>query len=544
MGKASSITGRDLKEMLAAATAWLEKSAADIDALNVFPVPDGDTGTNMLLTMRSTVEEAYRAPNNSASGVAKAMAKGALVGARGNSGVILSQIWNGLAQGLADKESVNGAELADAMIKASEVAYKGLSNPVEGTILTVVREAAVAAQEHAATGGDDAVSVLEAAADAAKESVANTPTLLPVLMEAGVVDAGGQGLYTILEGSLHYLKGEVEQLKLRRPWMIASSVPLTAKVSQMAAADEMPYGYCTNFVIQGEELEPDKLRKRLEKRGQSVIVVGDESAVRVHIHTLDPGDIMSFVIPLGTLHEINIRNMDEQYRDFLEMQKERMPAVEIAIVAVVVGEGLSNVFASLGATFIVPGGQTMNPSTKDLLQAVEAVPSEKVILLPNNKNIVLTAEQVQSLTKKTVKVVPTKTIPEGVAALLAFDYEADLEANVQNMEKAQAAVKSIEVTRAVRATRLGGLDIKKKQAIGFLDGDLVAVSDKAEDALTEVLDKVNLDAAEVVTIYHGADTNSTEAEKVGTAVREKYPQLQVEVVQGGQPHYNYIASVE
>ncbi len=333
MAKTSSITGRDLKEMIAAATTWLEKSAADIDALNVFPVPDGDTGTNMLLTMRSTVEEAYRAPNNSAAGVAQAMAKGALVGARGNSGVILSQIWSGLAQGLDDKESVNGAELADALGKASEVAYKGLSNPVEGTILTVVREAAVAAKEHVAKGGDDVISVVEAATEAAKESVAKTPTLLPVLMEAGVVDAGGQGLYTILEGSLHYLKGEVEQLKLRRPWMIASSVPLTAKVPQMTAADEVPYGYCTNFVIQGEGLEPDKLRKRLEKRGQSVIVVGDESAVRVHIHTLDPGDIMSFVIPLGTLHEINIRNMDEQYRDFLEMQKERMPAVDTAIVA-------------------------------------------------------------------------------------------------------------------------------------------------------------------------------------------------------------------
>jgi DAK2 domain fusion protein YloV len=543
MAKTSTVTGRDLQEMIAAATAWLEKSAADIDALNVFPVPDGDTGTNMLLTMRSTVEEADRAPNNSASGVAQAMAKGALVGARGNSGVILSQIWSGLAQGLDDKESVNGVELAEALVKASEVAYKGLSNPVEGTILTVVREAAAAAKEHA-KGSDDVVSVMEAAAEAAKESVAKTPTLLPVLMEAGVVDAGGQGLYTILEGSLHYLKGEVEQLKLRRPWMIASSVPLTTKVPQMTAADEVPYGYCTNFVIQGEGLEPDELRSKLEKRGQSVIVVGDASAVRVHIHTLDPGDIMSFVIPLGTLHEINIRNMDEQYRDFLEMQKERMPAVEIAIVAVVVGEGLSNVFGSLGATFIVPGGQTMNPSTKDLLQAVEAVPSEKVILLPNNKNIVLTAGQVHSLTKKTVKVVATKTIPEGVAALLAFDYEADLDANVQNMEKAQAAVKSIEVTRAVRPTRLGGMDIKKDQAIGFLNGELVAVADKAEAVLTEVLDKVNLDEAEVVTIYHGADTNSTEAEKVGATVREKHPQLQVEVVQGGQPHYNYIASVE
>jgi DAK2 domain fusion protein YloV len=544
MGKAGSITGQDLKEMMAAATSWLEKSAADIDALNVFPVPDGDTGTNMLLTMRSTMEEAYQAPDSSASGVAQAMARGALVGARGNSGVILSQIWNGLAQGLADKESVNGNELADALLKASTVAYKGLSNPVEGTILTVIREAAAAAREHASNVSDDAVSVVEATVGAARESVANTPTLLPVLMEAGVVDAGGQGLYTILEGALHYLKGETEQLKLRRPWMVASSVPLTAKVPQMVGAEEVPYGYCTNFVIKGEELDPDKLRKKLEKRGQSVIVVGDNSAVRVHIHTLDPGDVMSYVIPMGTLHEINIRNMDEQYRDFLEMQKERMPEVEIAIVAVVVGEGLSNVFSSLGATFIVPGGQTMNPSTKDLLQAVEAVPSEKVVILPNNKNIVLTANQVQSLTSKTIEVVPTKTIPQGVAALLAFDYEADMETNVQNMNRARSAVKSIEVTRAVRSTRLGGLDIKKRQAIGFLDGDLVAVSDKTDAVLNEVLNRVNLDEAEVLTIYYGADTKSTEAEQVGATIREQYPQLQVEVVQGGQPHYNYIASVE
>jgi DAK2 domain fusion protein YloV len=544
MGQAGSITGQDLKEMIAAATAWLEKSAADIDALNVFPVPDGDTGTNMLLTMRSTVEEAYRAPDSSASGVTRAMARGALVGARGNSGVILSQIWNGLAQGLGDKESVNGSELAGALLKASEVAYKGLSNPVEGTILTVIKDAAAAAQEHAAGVSDDLVSVMEAATDAARESVANTPTLLPVLMEAGVVDAGGQGLYTILEGSLHYLKGETEQLKLRRPWMVASSVPLTAKVPQMVGAEEVPYGYCTNFVIKGEGLSPDKLRKRLEKRGQSVIVVGDDSAVRVHIHTLDPGDVMSYVIPLGTLHEINIRNMDEQYRDFLEMQKERMPAVEIAIVAVVAGEGLSNVFSSLGTTFIVPGGQTMNPSTKDLLQAVEAVPSEKVIILPNNKNIVLTAEQVQSLTQKTIEVVPTKTIPQGVAALLAFDYEADLETNAQSMNNAWSAVKSVEVTRAVRSTRLGGLDIKKKQAIGFLDGDLVAVADKTDEVLAEALARVNLDKAEVVTIYYGADTQQTEAERVAAAIRQQYPQLQVEVVQGGQPHYNYIASVE
>ncbi|MBA7565671.1 MAG: DAK2 domain-containing protein [Dehalococcoidia bacterium] len=544
MAPTKSINGQDLQEMFAAAASWLEKSSADIDALNVFPVPDGDTGTNMLLTMRSTVEESRLAADHGVSSVAKAMAKGALVGARGNSGVILSQIFSGLSQSLDGKDDITGKELADALTKASSVAYAGLSNPVEGTILTVMREAAEAAQAHAATVSDDVVSVVEATVNAAKESVAKTPTLLPVLKEAGVVDAGGQGLYTILEGSLHYLKGEMEQLKLRRPWMVASSIPLTAKSPQMVGVEEVPYGYCTNFVIKGEGLNPDKLRKRLEKRGQSVIVVGDDSVVRVHIHALDPGDVMSYVGPLGTLHQINIRNMDEQYRDFIEMQKERMPAVEVAIVAVVVGEGLANVFTSLGATFIVPGGQTMNPSTKDLLQAVDVVASEKVIILPNNKNIVLTASQVQSLTKKTIEVVPTTTIPQGVAALLAFDYEADMETNAQSMNKAKAAVKSVEVTRAVRSTRLGGLDIKKRQAIGFLDGDLVAVGDKPDVVVQDVLARVKLDEAEVITIYYGDDTTSDEAEEVGATLGKQHSQLQVEVVQGGQPHYNYIVSVE
>ncbi|MBL7125135.1 MAG: DAK2 domain-containing protein [Dehalococcoidales bacterium] len=544
MKQADSITGQDLREMFAAATAWLEKSVADIDALNVFPVPDGDTGTNMLLTMRSTIEEAHQAPDSSASGVAQAMAKGALIGARGNSGVILSQILNGLAQGLAEKESFTGNDLAEALSKASTVAYKGLSNPVEGTILTVIREAASAAQEHASSVSDDVVSVMEATVSAAKESVANTPSLLPVLREAGVVDAGGQGLYTILEGALHYLKGEVEQLKLRRPWMVASSMPLTAKMPQMVGAEEVPYGYCTEFLLRGEKLDPDKISRRLKDKGESLIVVGDDSTIRVHIHTLDPGNVVHYVTSLGTLHQVSMRNMDEQHKDYLEMQKERMPALDIAIVAVVAGDGLADVFTSLGAAAIVPGGQTMNPSTKDLLQAVDLVASEKVIILPNNKNIVLTANQVQSLTTKTIEVVPTETIPQGVAALLTFDYETDLETNAQNMNRAKSSVKSIEVTRAIRSTRLGGLDIKKNQAIGFLDGDLVAVGDKTDTVLNEVLARADLNAAEVITIYHGADTKPAEAEQVGSAIRQEHPQLQVEVVQGGQPHYNYIVSIE
>ncbi len=544
MKQVDTINGQDLREMFAAATTWLEKSASDIDALNVFPVPDGDCGTNMLLTMRSCIEEAYRAPDRSASAVAQAMAKGALMGARGNSGVILSQIWRGLAQGLAGKESFTGSDLADALLQASLMAYKGLSNPVEGTILTVIREASSAAQAQAANGKSDLISVMGVVVSAANESVANTPSLLPVLREAGVVDAGGQGLYTILEGAFRYLRGGVEQMQFRKPQIIVSNIPLTARSPQVLAADEVPYGYCTEFLLKGEKLNPGKLRARLVKKGLSLIVVGDETTVRIHIHTLDPGNIIHYAASLGTMHQVSIRNMDEQHQDFLEMQKERMPSVDMAIIAVVVGDGLTDVFTSLGVTTIVHGGQTMNPSTKDLLQAIELVASDKVIILPNNKNIVLTAEQVHSLTEKSVKVVPTETIPQGVAALLAFDYEADFETNAQIMSKAKSAAKTIEITRAVRSTQIAGLNIKKKQAIGLLDGDLLAAGSDTIEVLNKMLAKINLHKAEVITIYYGADTEPTEAEQVSVTIREQQPQLQVEVIRGGQPHYNYIISIE
>jgi len=544
MQQVSSVSGQELKEMLSVATGWLEKSAADIDALNVFPVPDGDTGTNMLLTMRSGVEEARRAPDQDASAVAGAMARGTLIGARGNSGVILSQFWKGLAQGLKDKASISGSDLADALVQASTMAYKGLSNPVEGTILTVGRDASSAAVEQASNGNNDLLSVMAAVVSAAGDSVADTPKLLPVLKEAGVVDAGGQGLYTILDGIRRYLGGEAEVMQFKKPQMIVSSIPLTGRLPQAAAADEEIYGYCTEFMLKGEGLDSAKIRARLQKKGQSLIVVGDDATVRVHIHTEDPGSVLHYISSLGTIHQVSIRNMDEQHRDFLEMQKEKMPPAEIAVVAVVSGDGLGEVFKSLGAEAIVPGGQTMNPSTKDLLRAVESVASDKVIILPNNKNIVLTAEQVQSLTPKSIKVVPSRTIPQGVAALLAFDYEVDLETNTRMMEAAGSRVKTIEVTRAVRSTQLNGLNIRKKQAIGLLDGDLLAAGNDTIDVLNKMLAKLDLGQAEIVTIYFGADTQPAEAEEVKAAIQGQHPELEVEVVQGGQPHYNYIVSIE
>ncbi len=528
--------------MFAAATAWLEKSVPDIDALNVFPVPDGDTGTNMLLTMRSTMEEAYRAPDHSASAVSQAMAKGSLMGARGNSGVILSQVWRGLAEGLSNKEQFTCMDFAEAFEDAAKTAYKGLSNPVEGTILTVIREAAQAGKEQATNGCEDLASIMESIVNAAGESVANTPTLLPVLKEAGVVDAGGQGLYTILEGALRYLRGETEQMQFRKPHIIASNIAIPVRVSP-AAAEEVPYGYCTEFLLKGEKLDPDKLRQRLNSKGESLIVVGDKSTIRVHIHTLDPGLAIRYATSLGTMHQVSIRNMDEQHEDYLEMQKQRVPVADIAVIAVAPGDGLKDVFTSLGAV-VIPGGQTMNPSTKDLLQAAESVVSDKVIILPNNKNVVLTAGQVQSLTKKSIRIVPTRTIPQGVAALLAFDYDSDFETNVNIMDKAKSVVKTIEITRAIRSTRISGLNIRRKQAIGLLDDELVAAGDDVVDVLNQVFAKINLDDDEVVTIYYGADTELDEAEQVSANIREQYSHLQVEVVRGGQPYYNYIISIE
>jgi DAK2 domain fusion protein YloV len=490
------------------------------------------------------MEEAYRAPDHSASGVAQTMAKGALMGARGNSGVILSQIWRGLAQGLEGKESFTASDLASALQQSAIMAYKALTNPVEGTMLTVIKEAAAAAQSQVADGNDDVISVLEATVNAAADSVADTPRLLKVLREAGVVDAGGQGLYTILDGTLRYLKGETELMRLRKPQIIVSELPHTTPMLQMAGFEEVPYGYCTEFMLKGEELEPEDIRKSLQKKGESLIVVGDESAVRIHIHTLDPGSVVRYATRIGTMHQVSIRNMDEQHQDFLEMQKERMPATDAAVIAVASGDGLAEVFSSLGAAAVVPGGQTMNPSIKDLLQAVESTFSDKVIILPNNKNIVLTANQVQALTKKQVRVVPSETIPQGVVALLAFDYEADFKTNAQIMEKTLSSVRSIEITRSVRATKVNGLKMRRKQPIGLLDGDLVAAGDSNIDVVHQVLSRLDLDEAEVVTIYYGADAESDEAEQIGASIREQHPHLQIEVIQGGQPHYSYIISVE
>jgi DAK2 domain fusion protein YloV len=341
-----------------------------------------------------------------------------------------------------------------------------------------------------------------------------------------------------------YLRGDVQLMQFRKSRVIASSVPVTAKPIQLTAEEEVPFGYCTEFLLKGEDLNVKRLRGKLKRKGESLIVVGDDSTIRVHIHTRDPGNVLHYVTSLGTLGTVSIRNMDEQHEDFVAMQRSRMPSVDMAIVAVVPGEGLADVFTSLGAAAIVPGGQTMNPSTKDILQSVEAVLSDKVIILPNNKNVIPSAQQVETVTNKHVKVVPTETIPQGAAALLAFDYEADFDTNATLMAEATKTVTTIEITRATRSTKLNGLAIKKKQAIGLIDGHILGVEDKPSDVLNVLMARIDLGKKEVITIYFGSDTQEKEADQVASSVREAFPNLQVEVVNGGQPHYNYIVSAE
>ncbi|MGI2335603.1 MAG: DAK2 domain-containing protein [Dehalogenimonas sp.] len=543
MSVQNTMSGYEMRDMLAAAAAWLEKSSSDIDALNVFPVPDGDCGTNMLLTLRSAVEESGKVTTDNVGAISAAISKGALMGARGNSGVISSQIWRGVAAIFKDKETVTVVDWANAWTQAVETAYKGLSNPVEGTILTVLTDVASAARTSAAS--DESIpKLIENAMSAASDSVAKTPSLLPALRDAGVVDAGGQGLFTILEGMLHYLRGETEQMQFKKSRVIASSSPMGTRTAQLSPVDEEPFGYCTEFLLKGENLDTEKIRSRLKRKGESLIVVGDDTTIRVHIHAVAPGRVINFATKLGTVHKVSIRNMDEQYEDFLALQKDRQPTMDIAIVAIVAGDGFADVFSSLGAAAIVPGGQTMNPSTKDILQAVERVGSNKVVILPNNKNIVPAAEQVKQLTGKTISVIATETLPQGVAALLAFDYEADFPTNVQRMTEASSHARTIEITHAVRDTKINGLVIKKHQAIGLLDGHLAAVNDSSDKVLSGLLAKSDLSQVEVMTLYYGGNATEETANAMAAYLMAKYPAIQVEVVSGGQPHYDYVVSLE
>jgi len=538
-----SCTGYELREMFSVATRWLEKNASAINALNVFPVPDGDTGTNMLLTMRATMENAARPLDNLASDVAQAMANGALMGARGNSGVILSQILKGIAEGLNGVVTFGPREMARALDKASVFAYRAMSRPKEGTMLTVIKDVATAARSDVSDNNNDLMNLMEVVVQEAKKSVERTPELLDVLKEAGVVDAGGQGIYIIFEGILHYLRGEVEEIESLETESPAILQPALIAAKSLHKKEEI-FGYCTEFIVKGNKLDHDWIRNMIETKGDSIIVVGDETTAKIHIHTLHPGAIIEFGISLGSLHDLKIQNMDDQHEEFLEMRRTPIPTAGVAVVSVVAGAGLQDVFRSLGATAIIPGGQTMNPSTEEILRAIELVPSDKVIVLPNNKNVVLTAQQAALLSKKKVVVLPTRYVPQGVAALLAFSCEMELESNLSEMARAQQGVKSVEVTKAVREAKLGKLRIKDGEFIGLIDGKIKAVSANLQQAVANALKAAEVEKAEIISLYYGCDVLEEEAKNLGQVLQAQHPHLQVEVIEGGQPHYSYIVSVE
>jgi len=549
--------GQELKRLLAAGTAWLEKNAPRINALNVFPVPDGDTGTNMLLTMQAAIAEVADDPSHDAGHIARGISQGALMGARGNSGVILSQILRGFARALDGQSSFDGRGFAAAMREATNTAYNAVTNAVEGTILTVVREAADEA-ERAAQETQDLGVVLLRTVKAAQKAVEKTPTLLDKLREAGVVDAGGLGLQVILEGALRYLRGE--PIEIEMPTESRAQIQKAGALSP----EEMEYGYCTEFVLQGRNLDFEKIKRDLMEMGDSALIVGDEYLIRVHIHTFRPGLVLDYATQLGTLHKIKIDNMQEQHEHFIGLGLEEEMEVEatvaeaeprpqavaveelsgIAVVAVAPGPGLEEVFRSMGASAVVRGGQSMNPSTQELLEAIESVGSDQVILLPNNKNVQLAAEQAVQLTDRQVRIVPTRTVPQGIAALLALNYQADLDENARVMEQAMRQVQTAEITRAVRSVQIGDVQVKEGEVIGLLNGELVASGNDVEEMVMHMLEEMHAADYEIITLFYGEDVSQAEAEALGERIRQAYPDQEVEVVSGGQPYYHFILSAE
>jgi uncharacterized protein len=533
--------GPEFRQMIQASMNWLERHTPSINALNVFPVPDGDTGTNMYLTLQSAWQEITANDSMTTPAVAQAMAHGALMGARGNSGVILSQLFRGMAQVLEQVQFIDAATLARALDQASQTAYKAVIRPVEGTILTVARRAAEAATE-AAGEMDDIEGLLHTVVAAAKQAVAETPGQLPVLAEAGVVDAGGQGFYVILDGMLRHLRGET----------ILSETDLEASVD-VAHADGLAegYGYDVQFILRGEGLDVDRIRADIDAMGDSTLVVGDSSVIKVHVHTPEPGYPLNYGAALGSLSRIIVENMQEQFEEFSVGRPAAPPRVApkaapdgIAIVAVVPGAGLARVYESLGTAAIVEGGQTMNPSTENLLKSIEALENRDIIILPNNKNVILTAQQAQTLSDRNIQVVPSKTVPQGISALLAFNYQADLENNVRVMQGALDEVQTGEVTQAVRSVTLDGIDVQEGQIIGLLNGRLVLAGSQIDDVVIELIEKMSEEDLEIVTLYYGEGVTQGEAEALAGRIAERYPDYEIEAIDGGQPHYPYILSGE
>jgi DAK2 domain fusion protein YloV len=528
----------------------LENNRQVVNDLNVFPVPDGDTGTNMVLTMRAALKRMQEFDGEHVGEAAHELSQGALMGARGNSGVILSQIWRGLARGLKDKERFNAEDLAHALQESSDTAYQGVMRPVEGTILTVIREGAEEAAD-AVTKSKDLRFILARVVERCQQSLDRTPELLPVLKQAGVVDAGGQGLVHILAGMLGYVLGEV-QLSTEEAAIFEVSPQALA-----APADGLENPYDVQYILLGENLDVFTIRDSIDRMGDSTVVVGDESTIKVHVHVKDPGVPISYGIKMGKIADVVIENMQMQMEKLVRSGHSKpvtaveslTPVVdiqpgEIGIVAVAAGDGLAEIFRSLGANGIVDGGQSNNPSTEEIYEAVEKLPTEKVIILPNNKNIILAAEAARDLSSKDVYVVPTKSVPQAISAMLCLNRAADVESAAASMKEACSHVSSGEIAFATRSAQLHGVTVAEGEVIGVADGRLCASSSEVNDVLKCILDEMDMDHRELVSLYYGNEVTEVEAEELADEISSLYPDAEVEVLRGGQSIYQFILGAE
>jgi len=538
------INGNDLVRSVKAGCIKLEHNRDSVDLLNVFPVPDGDTGTNMYLTLLSAVKEGEKNLNQPLSKVARAISMGSLMGARGNSGVILSQIFRGFARTLEGKETANAMDLALALKSGAQTAYEAVMKPVEGTILTVIREIASTCETEARKDSD-IVATLLAGIATGYITLERTPSLLPILKEAGVVDAGGQGL-------IYFLEGMVEGLAQEKEIELSDYRERMAPVAQDKITRQdikLEFQYCTEVLIKGLEMNTEDIKDHLRPLGDSMLVVGDEELVKVHIHSNHPGKVLETCLQWGQLSDIKINNMLEEVHEHINNWESTglstiSKSKKVGLVAVGVGEGIIEVLNSLGVDIVVEGGQTMNPSTEDLLNACNQVNSEAVIIFPNNSNIIMAAQQVVELCDKQVLVVPTRSIMQAITALIAYDPEGELEEIAAAMIDEMQQVKYAEVTHAVRDSSINGLSIKDGDIIGILSGEITVTGSSPEDVLFKLLEKMVNDESSLITFFFGDDINEDEASKVNDTIIERYSDCDVEYHFGGQPHYSYLVSVE
>ncbi|HCZ0504892.1 TPA: fatty acid kinase catalytic subunit FakA [Staphylococcus aureus] len=546
----SKINGKLFADMIIQGAQNLSNNADLVDSLNVYPVPDGDTGTNMNLTMTSGREEVENNLSKNIGELGKTFSKGLLMGARGNSGVILSQLFRGFCKNIESESEINSKLLAESFQAGVETAYKAVMKPVEGTILTVAKDAAQAAVEKA-NNTEDCIELMEYIIVKANESLENTPNLLAVLKEVGVVDSGGKGLLCVYEGFLKALKGEkveAKVAKLDKDEFVHDEHDFHGVIN----TEDIIYGYCTEMMVRfgknKKAFDEQEFRQDMSQFGDSLLVINDEEIVKVHVHTEYPGKVFNYGQQYGELIKLKVENMREQHREVIRKEqhtaKPKMETVETAIITISMGEGISEIFKSMGATHIISGGQTMNPSTEDIVKVIEQSKCKRAIILPNNKNILMASEQAASIVDAEAVVIPTKSIPQGISALFQYDVDATLEENKAQMADSVNNVKSGSLTYAVRDTKIDGVEIKKDAFMGLTEDKIVSSQSDQLTTVTELLNEMLAEDSEILTVIIGQDAEQTVTDNMINWIEEQYPGVEVEVHEGGQPIYQYFFSVE